>query len=158
MVDEDLAHPTFRPRTAARRVTGLLLAASAAVTALLAWQAWQAHEARGRLAAEQLVPLVIAVALSLVVWAARSSTAVVRIRVEGGRLTISRDGAHDSWHCDLASTATPVEVVGRPGRRGWKVVFPRRGREPYVVDASIVDPAHFTRVLAHYRPDITGPT
>ena len=37
---------------------------------------------------------------------------------------------------------------------GWKVVFARRGHPPYVVDASMVDPVHFTRVLAHYRPDV----
>ncbi|GAA0973135.1 hypothetical protein ENKNEFLB_00699 [Nocardioides aquaticus] len=148
-VDEDLAHPTFRPRRTARLVTGLLLLASLGVTALLAWEA---YGNRTDLVAGDLVPVGIAAALSLVLWAVRSSTSVARLSVDGGHLTITRNG--ETWRCDLAGRATPVEVVGRPGRRGWKVVFARRGHPPYVVDASMVDPVHFTRVLAHYRPDV----
>ncbi|WP_160004782.1 hypothetical protein [Nocardioides sp. AX2bis] len=110
------------------------------------------YENRTDLAAADLVPVGIAVALTLVLWAVRSSTSVARLAVEGGQLTVTRNG--ETWRCDLASRATPIEVVGTPGRRGWKVVFARRGRPPYVVDSSVVDPAHFTRVLAHYRPDV----
>lgn len=151
-VDEDLAHPTFRPRRTARLVTGLLLLVSLGVTALLAREA---YVGRADLVAADLVPVGIAAALTLVLWAVRSSTSVARLSVEGGQLTITRNG--ETWRCDLTGRATPVEVVGQPGRRGWKVVFARRGRPPYVVDASMVDPVHFTRVLAHYRPDVTGP-
>ncbi len=151
-VDEDLAHPTFRPRRTARLVTGLLLLASLGVTALLAREA---YVGRADLVVADLVPVGIAAALTLVLWAVRSSTSVARLSVEGGQLTITRNG--ETWRCDLTGRATPVEVLGRPGRRGWKVVFARRGRPPYVVDASMVDPVHFTRVLTHYRPDVTGP-
>lgn len=151
-VDEDLAHPTFRPRRTARLVTGLLLLSSLGVTALLAREA---YVGRADLVAADLVPVGIAAALTLVLWAVRSTTSVARLSVEDGQLTITRNG--ETWRCDLTGRATPVEVVGRPGRRGWKVVFARRGRPPYVVDASMVDPVHFTRVLAHYRPDVTGP-
>ena len=148
-MDEDLAHPTFRPRRTARLVTGVLLLASLGVTALLAREAYLA---RADLAGADLVPVGIAAALTLVLWAVRSSTSVARLPVDGGHLTITRNG--ETWRCDLTGRATPVEVVGRPGRRGWKVVFARRGRPPYVVDSSMVDPVRFTRVLAHYRPDV----
>lgn len=153
LVDEDLARPTFRPRTAARRVTGLLLLAALAGTTFLAWRAYQ-DRARADLE-DDLVLLAIAAVLTLVLWAARASTSVTHVEMESGRLSVTRNG--DTWRCDLAGRGTPVEVVGTPGRRGWKVVFPRPGRSPHVVDASMVDPAHFTRVLAHYRPDVTGP-
>ena len=44
------------------------------------------------------------------------------------------------------------EVVGRPRDRDWKVLFLRRGMDPFVIDASMVDPEHFMKVLRQHRP------
>ena len=55
---------------------------------------------------------------------------------------------------DLASQYTRFEVHGEPGQRGWKVLFPRRGMAPFTVDASMVDPDDFMRVLRFFRPQL----
>ena len=46
-----------------------------------------------------------------------------------------------------------MQVIGEPGRRGWKVLFLRRGMSPFVIDSSMVDPHEFTSVLRYYRPE-----
>jgi hypothetical protein len=55
---------------------------------------------------------------------------------------------------DLASQYTMVEVQGHPGKRGWKVHFPRRGMGVFTVNASMVDPDDFMRVLRFFRPQL----
>jgi hypothetical protein len=45
-------------------------------------------------------------------------------------------------------------VIGRPGDRDWRVLFHRRGMGPYVVDASMVDPAEFMRLLHAHRSEV----
>ena len=88
--------------------------------------------------------------LTLFVWAVRAGSAVATLTVRGGQLEILRGGSRHRF--DLASHYTPIDIVGEPGRRGWKVLFHRRSMAPYVVDASMVDPVEFTRVVRHYRP------
>ena len=53
---------------------------------------------------------------------------------------------------DLTSRFTRLEVVGKPGRPGWKVLMARFGRDPLVIDSSMVDPATFTAALERHRP------
>ncbi|WP_181407607.1 hypothetical protein [Nocardioides sambongensis] len=45
-------------------------------------------------------------------------------------------------------------MIGRPGDSGWQVRFRRRGLDPYVVDASMVDPHAFVRQLREWRPEL----
>ncbi|MGZ4466569.1 MAG: hypothetical protein ACXVW0_14505, partial [Nocardioides sp.] len=87
----------------------------------------------------------------LVVWAVRASTAPAHVTVRGGQVEIVRAGSRHRF--DLASHYTPVDVIGAPGDRSWKVLFHRRSMTPFVVDASMVDPVEFTRLLRRYRPE-----
>lgn len=99
---------------------------------------------------------VIAGLTSLALWAVRASATPARLRVQLGQLEIVHGGRREV--VDLAGDYTDVEVHGRPGHRGWRVVFPRREGEPVVVDASVVDAHEFMRVLRAYRPGSgTGP-
>ncbi len=134
----------FAPRTRVRRLVGLLLLAALAATALAAYDAWQ-----DRTSTSIGVAATLGV-LTAIIWAARAGSAVARLTVSGGQLEIMRGGSRHRF--DLASSYAPIEVVGEPGSRGWKVLIERRGMAPYVIDSSMVDPAEFMRVLHHYRP------
>ena len=54
---------------------------------------------------------------------------------------------------DLSGGYTPIQVVGSPGDRDWRVLFLRRNEDPFVVDSSMVDPHEFMDVLHHYLPE-----
>ena len=47
-----------------------------------------------------------------------------------------------------------VEMHGKPGGRGWKVLIMRRSMSPYVIDSSMVDPGEFTYVVRFFHPEI----
>lgn len=136
----------FRPRKQARRLLTTLLVLAAASAVVLLVDAWRERTVFGyELAA-------IAVALTAITYAVRAGSALATLTVTGGLLEIRRGGSRTSF--DLASPDTRLEVVGRPGSRRWKVLFQRRSLAPYVVDASMVDPAEFMRVLRYYRRDV----
>lgn len=86
-------------------------------------------------------------------WAGRDPVEVV---ATGSVLSIRRRGSRHVF--DVADTRSEIHVIGLPGQRAWRVLFYRRGRAPYVVDGSMVDPAAFMRLLhrhrceVHYRP------
>jgi hypothetical protein len=42
----------------------------------------------------------------------------------------------------------------RPGLPGWKVIIEQRDQDPFVINAAMVDPRAFMRVLRYYRPDL----
>jgi hypothetical protein len=90
--------------------------------------------------------------LTAIIWAVHSGTSVTRLSVRGGQLQVLRQGVRTT--IDLTSSYTPVEVYGRPGKHGWKVVFRRRDNSAFVIDHSMVDPAEFMRVLRYYRPGV----
>ncbi|WP_121256072.1 hypothetical protein [Nocardioides ferulae] len=135
----------FAPRTGVRRLTAVLLLACLAATAVAGWAA---YAERTELNIALAVTLGV---LTLVVWGVLASTGVTRLVVRGGMLEVHRGGGRFLF--DLTSRYTPVEVVGEPGRRGWKVLFLRRGMSPFVIDSSVVDPHAFMAVLRHYRPE-----
>jgi hypothetical protein len=143
---------TFAPRTRARTAVGVgtLLAAAAAVIGC-----YVASRER------DLPSIGIAATLWVltgIIWAVHSGTSVTRMSVRGGQLQVQQHGVRTTF--DLTSTYTPVEVHGRPGKHGWKVVFRRRDMSAFVIDQTMVDPTEFMRVLRYYRPGIdagTGP-
>jgi hypothetical protein len=139
------ADHAFAPRRGTQRLL-TVVALAAAVVAVLALRAALAEPGPtwSGLA-------VIAGLASLALWAVRASATPARLRVQLGQLEIVRGSRRDV--VDLAGDYTDVEVHGRPGHRGWRVVFPRREGEPVVVDASVVDAHEFMRVLRAYRPD-----
>ncbi|GCD90599.1 hypothetical protein [Nocardioides sp. LS1] len=134
----------FAPRTGTRRLVALLLLVCVAATAVAGYVAYldRTTPAIGIAAALAL--------LTMVVWGVRAGAATAHLTVRGGQLEIVRGGGRNVF--DLASHYTPIDVIGEPGDRNWRVLFHRRSMSPFVVDASMVDPAEFTRVLRHYRP------
>jgi len=137
---------TFRPRTRARTAVGIgaVLAAAASVIGCY-------------VAAREKDEASIGIAVTLwiltgIIWAVHSGTSVTRLSVRGGQLQVIRQGVRTT--IDLTSSYTPVEVHGRPGKHGWKVVFRRRDMSAFVIDHSMVDPTEFMRVLRYYRPGV----
>jgi hypothetical protein len=96
----------------------------------------------------------IAVLATATVWAIRAGASVTKLEVHQGQLEVTQQGGRFVF--DLASQYTKVEVLGEPGRRGWRVLFPRRGMAPFAVDASMVDPDDFMRVLRFFRPQLVN--
>ena len=137
---------SFPPRRGPRRVLGLALLLMLVATGVAGWSAWQETDV------ESLTLLGTLATLTLVTWAVRAGSALTTLEVAGGQLHVHQGGRRTTF--DLTSPYTPVEVIGRPGRRGWKVVLGRgTARRPFVVDASLVDPVRFTEVLRRYRPE-----
>lgn len=109
----------------------------------------------GYLAYDQPTTLRVGVAatlgvLVLVLYGLRVSATPAHLAVRGGQLEVVRGQHRDVF--DLTSRFTRLEVVGRPGRPGWKVLMARFGRDPLVIDASMVDPAAFMEALERHRP------
>lgn len=96
--------------------------------------------------------LVLAIAVGLAWGAARTRVVPVEVEVVRGLVYITR--GDDTHRFDLRKPTTQVEVVGRPGEAGWAVRFPRRNLDPFVVDASMVDPARFLEQLREHRPEL----
>ena len=94
----------------------------------------------------------IAVLATVMVWAIRSGASVTTLEVHQGQLQVIQQGGRFIF--DLSSQYTRFEVHGEPGHRGWKVLFPRRGMAPFTVDATMVDPDDFMRVLRFFRPSL----
>jgi hypothetical protein len=88
----------------------------------------------------------------VMVWAIRGGASVTTLEVHQGQLQVIQQGGRFIF--DLSSQYTRFEVHGEPGHRGWKVLFPRRGMAPFTVDASMVDPDDFMRVLRFFRPSL----
>ncbi len=133
-----------------RAATGMLLLLALAATGVAGYVARQdpTETALG-------VTGVLAL-LTAVIWAVRAGASPTRMSLQQGRLEIrSAAGRH---LFDLANPHTSIEVRGRPGSRGWKVLFHRRAMAPFVVDSSMVDPTAFTEILLHHRPDLGAPT
>jgi hypothetical protein len=86
------------------------------------------------------------------VWAIRAGASVTKLEIHQGQLEVIQQGGRFVF--DMASEYTQVEVHGRPGRHGWKVLFPRRGMAPFAIDATMVDPDDFMRVLRFFRPQL----
>lgn len=141
-------HVDFRPRTAVRTSLGVLLLVALLATVLA-----------GRRAVAEPGQISVGIAgglalLTVVLAAVRSRTSVARLSLTGSRLELFRAGTRFVF--DLDDPDLAVEVEGVPGRRGWKVVFPRRGMRPAMIDASMVDPGELMRVLGPRLGSRTG--
>jgi hypothetical protein len=135
---------TFRPRRMVRRVLTVAMLVAMAACAYVVRAALESKDTAGiGLAA-------IVVLATAMLWAIRAGASVTTLVLRQGQLEIRQQGSR--FKLDIASPYTLIEVRGEPGRRGWQVVFPRRGLEPFVVDASMVDPHDFMRVLRFFRP------
>lgn len=134
----------FAPRVGTRRLVGLLLLVALAATAATGYAAYQDR-------ATTMIGVAATLGvLTAILWAIWAGSVVTTLSVRGGQLEIIRAGSRHRF--DLASDYTPIEIVGEPGSRKWKVLFHRKSMAPFVVDASMVDPVEFSRVVRHYRP------
>ena len=88
--------------------------------------------------------------LTLALWAIRAASPPAQLSVHGGQLQVVQGGGRFVFEL---GGYTPIEVVGDPGDRNWKVLFLRRNMDPFVVDSSMVDPRAFMDMLRHYRPE-----
>ena len=124
------------------RVLSLVLGATA-VVALLALLNGKLGTPFG------LVMIALTVALA---WGALR-TRVVPVEVSFVRGMVYIQQGETSYRFDLRKPETSVDMVGQPGQAGWAVHFGRRGLDPFVLDATMVDPVEFTRRLRELRPD-----
>jgi hypothetical protein len=92
--------------------------------------------------------------LTILTWAVRAGTSVARVTVRGGMMEVRKAG--DKTTLSIIDSYQLIDVVGKPGSLGWKVIFRRKDYEPYIVDSSLVDPREFMRVLTYYRPELAG--
>ncbi|GAA3530198.1 hypothetical protein [Nocardioides daeguensis] len=90
--------------------------------------------------------------LMLVVWAVRAGCTTTELAVRRGQLSIKRNGQTEL--VDLASTYTPIAIVGEPSDRRWTVLIERPGLPLVVITRSMVDPHWFTTVLYRLRPGL----
>lgn len=144
--DQALHTIFFRPRKHARRLYTVLFLLALAATVVLGATAWRLRTTTGY----ELTA--VAAGLTAILYAVRAGSATATMTVTGGSLEIRRGGSRTTL--DLASPHLRLEVVGRPGGRHWKVLFLRPSLPAYVVDASMVDPGEFMRVLRYYRQDL----
>jgi len=138
----------FRPRKTSRRLLTIAMLAGLVASAYFVKAAFDSQDT----ASMGLAAIVVLAAA--MVWAIRAGAAPTKLEVHQGQLEVVRQG--DRFVFDLASPYTHVEVRGRPGRRGWKVLFPRRGMAPFAVDSTMVDADDFMRVLRFFRPELVS--
>lgn len=97
-----------------------------------------------------LVMVLVTISLT---WAA-ARTKVVPVEVSVVRGIVYVEQGETTHRFDVRKPETKVEVSGRPGDAGWTVRFLRRGLDPFVVDASMVDPDTFLHQLREFRPEL----
>lgn len=129
------------------RVLSLVLGATAVVSGMVALLALL----NGKLGTP-FGFIMVALTLGLAWAAARTKVVPVEVSVVRGMVYIQQ--GESSHRFDLRKPETAVDMVGRPGDAGWSVHFGRRGMDPFVIDASMVDPDHFARQLREYRPEL----
>lgn len=130
-----------------RHVTAFLLVATIVVAVLATAVAY------GDPRPITIALVLLLVLLLLVTWRFRSRHHTATVIANGSRLEIVRGGVRHVF--DLSRRDNPVDVIGLPRDRHWRVLFHRRGMAPYVVDASMVDPEEFMRVLHAQRSEVT---
>lgn len=86
-------------------------------------------------------------------WAA-ARTRVVPVEVSVLRGIVYVEQGETTHRFDIRKPETKVEVTGQPGDAAWSVRFLRRGLEPFVVDASMVDPDTFLHQMREFRPEL----
>lgn len=129
------------------RVLSLVLGATAVVSGMVALLAL----VNGKLGTP-FGFIMVALTLGLAWGAARTKVVPVEVSVVRGMVYVQQ--GESSHRFDLRKPETAVDMVGRPGDSGWAVHFGRRGMDPFVVDASMVDPDHFAHQLREYRPEL----
>lgn len=144
--DEELVH--FTPVRTLHRVASVALLVGLAATAITAYAAWRTR------APNDIAVAAAAGLVTLLVARIRGGATVARVSIApGGRLEIARGDARTVF--DLGSGYAPVDELGEPTERSWRVLIQRRGMRPYVVDRTLVRPREFSPILRRYVPRVT---
>ncbi len=138
----------FKPKRTSRRLLTIALLCGLVLSAYFVRAAVELQDT-GSIGLAAIVLLATAM-----VWAIRAGASVTTLTVHHGQLEVVQQGGR--YVFDMASQYTRVEVHGRPGKHGWAVIFPRRGMTPFKVDATMVDPDDFMRVLRFFRPQLAN--
>jgi hypothetical protein len=138
----------FKPKRTSRRLLTIALLCGLVLSAYFIRAAVELKDT-GSIGLAAIVLLATAM-----VWAIRAGASVTTLTVHHGQLEVVQQGGR--YVFDMASQYTKVEVHGRPGKHGWAVIFPRRGMAPFKVDATMVDPDDFMRVLRFFRPQLAN--
>lgn len=137
----------FTPVRTRRLVASLAALVALAAAAVAAYAAWQSRDTTSVGLAAGLG----AVTLLLLRLRAGVTTAHVTIDASG-RLEIRRGTSRTVF--DLASGYTPIDELGEPTDRSWRVLIQRKGMRPFVVDRRLVRPQEFSPVLRRYVPSV----
>lgn len=129
------------------RVLSFILGATAAVAGMVTLLA-MLNGKLGSLFGLAMLALTIGLA-----WGA-ARTRIIPVEVEVARGVVYVKHGESTHRFDVKKPETQVRVVGHPGDSDWAVHFPRRGLDPFVIDASMVDPQTFLRELREYRPEV----
>jgi hypothetical protein len=138
----------FTPRRTARRLLTIAMLIGLVVSAYFVRAAIEIKDS------PSIGLAAIVVLATATVWAIRAGASVTTLEVHQGQLVVVQQGARFVF--DLSSKYTLIEVHGEPGRRGWRVLFPRRGMAPFAIDATMVDADDFMRVLRFFRPQLVS--
>jgi hypothetical protein len=134
----------FSPRHGLRPVLTAVLVVALASVGLATLVAWLAPS-------DTSVGLAVVLALVTgLLGVARHRATGTTVSIEGGVLKVVQGSSHH--HFPHTDGHRPIDVIGEPGDRGWRVLIQRRGMRPFVVDASMVDPGEFTDALRRFRP------
>ncbi|WP_183098248.1 hypothetical protein [Nocardioides pelophilus] len=129
------------------RVLSMILAATAVVAGMVALLAL----VNGNLDSPFGFAMIVAT-LALAYAAARTRVPSVEVSVSRGVVYVAK--GETSYRFDLRQEHTSVDMVGRPGDAYWQVRFHRKGMDDLVVDADMVDPHEFVRLLREHRPNL----
>lgn len=97
---------------------------------------------------------IVALVLTVVLGWAALSTKVEPIEVSVVRGLVYVKKGDSTHRFDVRSASTQVEQVGTPGDPGWELRFARRGMDPFVITASMVDAPDFVAQLRQWRPEL----
>lgn len=129
------------------RVLSMVLGATAVVAGMVALLAL----INGKLGTPFGIVMVV-LTLALAWGAARTRVVPVEVSVVRGMVYVQQ--GESSYRFEVRKPETDVQMVGQPGDPGWQVRFGRRGLEPFVIDASMVDAHEFVAKLREFRPSL----
>lgn len=134
----------FAPRRGARRlltVASALGLVAVGVACLMAW------DLRSTTSYAVLGGLTL---LAFALGSARGRATGTVVSIEDGILRIAQGPSQHRF--PLTSAYPPIDVLGEPTDRGWKVLIQRKGMGPFVVTSRMVDAVEFTEALRRFRP------
>ncbi|HJQ06636.1 MAG TPA: hypothetical protein VJ872_14385 [Nocardioides sp.] len=97
--------------------------------------------------------LLIAALTVVLAWAAmRTKVEPIEVSIVRGLVYVKK--GESSYRFDVRSASTEVEQLGTPGEPGWELRFARKGMDPFVINASMVEPVSFMAELRQWRASI----